>query len=147
MLCQECGSTESKVIDSRPSDDGRQIRRRRECEECGWRFTTVESYRDHSLIVLKKDKSSEPFDREKLLRGLLTATIKRDVPPAKLEELIDSVEKELNNQPKREIDSEKLGDLVLDRLRDIDDVAYIRFASVYKDFKDIDEFQSALKGM
>lgn len=147
MLCQQCGSTESKVIDSRPSEDGRQIRRRRECEECGWRFTTVEVYKDQSLIVLKKDKSSEPFDREKLLRGLLTATIKRDVPLETLEKLIDSVEKELNSQPKREVDSEKLGDLVLERLRSIDDVAYIRFASVYKDFKDLDEFQKALKGM
>lgn len=147
MLCQQCGSLESKVIDSRPSEDGRQIRRRRECEECGWRFTTVESYKDQSLIVLKKDKSSEPFDREKLLRGLLRATIKRDIAPALLEELIDSVEVELNSMPRREIDSEKLGDMVLERLRDIDDVAYIRFASVYKDFKDLDEFQSALKRM
>lgn len=147
MLCQECGSTESKVIDSRPSEDGRQIRRRRECEQCGWRFTTVESYKDQSLIVRKKDKSSEPFDREKLLRGLLTATVKRDVPLASLEGLINSVEDELNSMPKREVDSTKLGDMVLERLRDIDDVAYIRFASVYKDFKDVDEFHSALKGM
>lgn len=147
MLCRQCGSTESKVIDSRPSDDARQIRRRRECEACGWRFTTVESYRDQSLIVLKKDKSSEPFNREKLLRGLLTATVKRDVPLATLEELITSVETELNELHKREISSEELGDMVVKRLRTIDDVAYIRFASVYKDFKDIDEFQSALKGM
>lgn len=147
MLCQQCGSTESKVIDSRPSEDGRQIRRRRECESCGWRFTTVESYKDQSLIVLKKDKSSEPFDREKLLRGLLTATIKRDIPVDTLEGLINSVEEELSNLGKREVHSEKLGDMVLERLRTIDDVAYIRFASVYKDFKDIDEFQSALKGM
>lgn len=147
MLCQQCGSTESKVIDSRPSEDGRQIRRRRECEDCGWRFTTVESYRDQSLIVLKKDKSSEPFDREKLLRGLLTATIKRDVSLETLEELINSVEAELSELPKREVSTEKLGDMVMRRLRLIDDVAYIRFASVYKDFKDIDEFQSAIKGM
>lgn len=147
VLCQQCGSTESKVIDSRPSDDGRQIRRRRECEECGWRFTTVEMYKDQSLIVLKKDKSSEPFDREKLLRGLLTATIKRDVAPAVLDELIDSVEKELNSQHKREISSDELGNMVMERLRDIDDVAYIRFASVYKDFKDLDEFQNALRRM
>ena len=147
MLCQQCGSTETKVIDSRPSEDGRQIRRRRECEKCGWRFTTMESYKDQSLIVLKKNKSSEPFDREKLLRGLLTATVKRDVPLAHIEELISSVEAELNELPRREVRAEKLGDMVLERLRHIDDVAYIRFASVYKDFKDIDEFQSALKGM
>lgn len=147
MLCQQCGSTESKVIDSRPSEDGRQIRRRRECEQCGWRFSTVESYKDQPLIVLKKNKSSEPFDHEKLLRGLLRATIKRDVPPVVLEELINSVEEELNGLPRREVHAEKLGDMVLERLRDIDDVAYIRFASVYKDFKDIEEFQNALKGM
>ena len=147
MLCQQCGSTESRVIDSRPSEDGRQIRRRRECEACGWRFTTVESYKDQSLIVLKKDKSSEPFDREKLLRKLLTATIKRDIPLADLEELITSVEAELNKLPRREVSSEELGDLVMERLRNIDDVAYIRFASVYKDFKDIEEFREALKGM
>ena len=147
MLCQQCGSTETKVIDSRPSEDGRQIRRRRECEECGWRFTTDESYRDQSLIVLKKDKSSEPFSREKLLRGLLTATVKRDVPLATIEDLITSVEVELRESPRREVRAEDLGDMVLERLRSIDDVAYIRFASVYKDFKDIDEFQNALKGM
>jgi transcriptional repressor NrdR len=97
--------------------------------------------------VIKRDKSSEPFDREKLLRGLLIATIKRDVPLNALEELIRSVEVELGELPKREVSSKKLGDMVLKRLRDIDDVAYIRFASVYKDFKDADEFQAALKGM
>lgn len=147
MLCQKCGSTESKVIDSRPTDEGRQIRRRRECETCGWRFTTIESYKDQSLIVLKKDGSSEPFDRDKLLRGLLTATVKRDIPLATIEGLINSVESELNDRPKREVCSAELGDMVMERLRDVDDVAYIRFASVYKDFKDIDEFQNALKGM
>ncbi|MCL2806740.1 MAG: transcriptional regulator NrdR [Coriobacteriia bacterium] len=147
MLCRQCGSTESRVIDSRPSDDGRQIRRRRECEQCECRFTTVESLKDQPLIVLKRDKSSEPFDREKLLFGLLTATVKRDIPLDDLEALISSVEEELNDLPRREVRSDKLGDMVLERLRSIDDVAYIRFASVYKDFKDIEEFQSALKGM
>ena len=147
MLCQKCGSPETKVIDSRPSEDGKQIRRRRECEECAWRFSTVESYRDQSLIVIKRDNSSEPFNREKLLRGLLTATVKRDIPLEVLENLINSVEAELNDSPSREVRAEKLGDMVLERLRPIDDVAYIRFASVYKDFKDIDEFQNALKGM
>lgn len=147
MLCQQCGSTESKVIDSRPSDDGKQIRRRRECEVCGWRFTTVESYKDQSLLVRKRGGDIEPFDREKLLRGLHTATIKREISDETLEKLINSVESELSDRAKREVDSKKLGDMVLERLRDIDDVAYIRFASVYKDFKDIDEFQSALKGM
>ena len=147
MRCQQCGTTDSKVVDSRPSEDGRQIRRRRECEHCGWRFSTVELSKDQPLIVIKRDKSSEPFDREKLLRGLLTATVKRGVPLAVLEELINKVEVELNNLPRREVSTKKLGDIVLEHLRDIDDVAYIRIASVYKDFKDIDEFQNALKGM
>jgi transcriptional repressor NrdR len=124
-----------------------QIRRRRECEKCGARFTTYESHKASPLIVAKKDKSSEQFDRDKLLRGLLTATIKRDIPVARLEELIDSVEAELRNMPRNEVRSNVLGEMVLERLADLDDVAYIRFASVYKDFKDIDEFQRALKGM
>jgi len=147
VRCQQCGSTESKVVDSRPSEDGRQIRRRRECEHCGGRFSTLESLIERPLIVIKRDKSSEPFNREKLLRGLLTATVKRDVPLAVLEELISNVEAELRDLPRREVSSKKLGDMVLARLRDVDDVAYIRFASVYKDFKDVEEFQDALKVM
>jgi transcriptional repressor NrdR len=147
MRCQHCGSMETKVIDSRPSEDGMQIRRRRECEDCGARFTTYESHKELPLIVVKKDKSSEQFDGEKLLRGLLAATFKRDIPVARLEELIDSVRAELRSMPGREVRSNVLGEMVLDRLRKLDDVAYIRFASVYKDFKDIDEFQRALKGM
>ncbi|MCL2757558.1 MAG: transcriptional regulator NrdR [Coriobacteriia bacterium] len=147
MLCTKCGSHNSRVIDSRPSEDGRSIRRRRICDECDFRFTTYESLKETPLIVLKNDKSSEPFDRNKLLRGLMTATIKRDVPIARLKELIDDVEQELRNSPRNEVRSKVLGDMVLERLRAIDDVAYIRFASVYKDFKDIAEFQAALKGM
>jgi transcriptional repressor NrdR len=147
MRCQQCGAMESKVIDSRPSDDGSQIRRRRECEECGTRFTTYESIKELPLIVVKKDNSAEQFDRGKLLRGLLTAAVKRDIPVAKLEELIDSVEYDLRNMPRREVRSNVLGEMVLARLLKLDDVAYIRFASVYKDFKDIEEFQLALKGM
>jgi transcriptional repressor NrdR len=142
-----CGYPESKVIDSRPSDDGLSIRRRRECLECGARFTTYERHNESPLIVIKNDRSSEPFDRTKLLRGLLIATAKRDVPVSRLEELINDVEVEIRNMPKNEVRSKVLGDMVLERLRAVDDVAYIRFASVYKDFKDIDEFQVALKGM
>jgi transcriptional repressor NrdR len=111
------------------------------------RFTTYERHNESPLIVIKNDKSSEPFDRTKLLRGLLIATAKRDVPANKLEGLIDDVEAEIRNTLKNEVRSRALGNMVLDRLRDIDDVAYIRFASVYQDFKDIDEFQAALKGM
>jgi transcriptional repressor NrdR len=147
MRCVNCGYIESKVIDSRPSDDGQSIRRRRECLECGTRFTTYERQNESPLIVVKNDKSSEHFDRTKLLRGLMIATAKRDVPISKLEALIDDVEAEIRNTLKNEVRSKVLGDMVLERLRNIDDVAYIRFASVYKDFKDIAEFQSALKGM
>ncbi|MDR1184144.1 MAG: transcriptional regulator NrdR [Coriobacteriales bacterium] len=147
MRCVSCGHPESKVIDSRPSEDGLSIRRRRECLECGTRFTTYERHNESPLIVIKNDRSSESFDRTKLLRGLLIATAKRDVPANKLEALIDDVEAEIRNTLKNEVHSRALGEMVLKRLRAIDDVAYIRFASVYKDFKDIDEFQSALKDM
>ncbi|HBT95654.1 MAG TPA: transcriptional regulator NrdR [Coriobacteriia bacterium] len=147
MHCAKCGYQESKVIDSRPSDDGASIRRRRECLECGARFTTYERQNESPLVVVKNDKSSEHFDRNKLLRGLMNATVKRDVPIAKLEALIDDVESEIRNTLKNEVRSKVLGEMVLARLKDIDDVAYIRFASVYKDFKDIAEFRQALKGM
>ncbi|MCL1846769.1 MAG: transcriptional regulator NrdR [Coriobacteriia bacterium] len=147
MRCISCGYLESKVVDSRPSEDGSSIRRRRECLKCGKRFTTYERQNESPLIVIKNDKSSEPFDRTKLLRGLLIATAKRDVPATALESLIDDVETEIRNTMKNEVRSKKLGEMVLGRLREIDDVAYIRFASVYRDFKDIDEFQKALKGM
>ena len=147
MRCVSCGYPESKVVDSRPSEDAYSIRRRRECLQCGKRFTTYERQNESPLIVIKKDKSSEPFDRTKLLRGLLIATTKRDVPAAAFESLIDDVEAEIRNMPKNEVRSKILGEMVLERLREIDDVAYIRFASVYRDFRDIDEFQAALKGM
>ena len=147
MRCVSCDNPESKVIDSRPSEDGMSIRRRRECLGCGARFTTYERHNESPLIVIKNDRSSESFDRTKLLRGLLIATAKRDVPVTRLDALIDDVEAEIRNTLKNEVRSRVLGDMVLERLRAIDDVAYIRFASVYKDFKDIDEFQAALKGM
>jgi transcriptional repressor NrdR len=142
-----CGHPESKVIDSRPSEDGLSIRRRRECLKCGARFTTYERHNESPLIVIKNDRSAEPFDRNKLLRGLFIATAKRDVSTARLEALIDDVEVEIRNTLKNEVHSRVLGEMVLRRLRAIDDVAYIRFASVYKDFKDIEEFQAALKDM
>ncbi|MDR2108863.1 MAG: transcriptional regulator NrdR [Coriobacteriales bacterium] len=147
MRCTACGSLEDKVIDSRPSEDGLQIRRRRECVVCGNRFTTYETHRATPLVVIKNDLSREPFDREKLLRGLMTATIKRDIPTAALEQLIDDVELELRQSPRHELRSKELGEMVLKRLRSLDDVAYIRFASVYKDFHDIAEFKQALKGL
>ena len=147
MRCASCGCLESKVVDSRPSEDGFSIRRRRECLQCGERFTTYERQNETPLIVIKNDKSSEPFDRTKLLRGLLIASAKRDIPAAVLEDLINDVEAEIRNTLKNEIRSKVLGEMVLERLRKVDDVAYIRFASVYRDFKDIEEFQAALRGM
>jgi len=147
VRCITCGSAESKVIDSRPSEDGLSIRRRRECLKCGARFTTYERHHESTLIVIKNNRSSEPFDRNKLLRSLMIAAKKRDIPPARLEALIDDVESEIRNTSKSEVRSKVLGELVLKRLKDIDDVAYIRFASVYNDFRNIEEFRAALKDL
>lgn len=140
MFCPACNYEDTKVVDSRVVEEGRAVRRRRRCPECGHRFTTYERLNEKPIIVIKKDKSSEPFDRNKLLRGLLTATAKRNVPVSELENLITDIENELRSANKNEITSAALGDKVLSRLRDIDELAYIRFASVYKDFKSVDEF-------
>jgi len=147
MNCPSCGTSESKVVDSRSVEEGTSIRRRRECLTCGYRFTTYERLNETPLIVLKQNKSAEPFDRNKLLRGLMIATAKRDVPVARLNEIINDIENHLRASNTNEVDSKVLGDMVLDRLRSVDDIAYIRFASVYKDFKDIEEFMVALTGM
>jgi transcriptional repressor NrdR len=144
MRCPQCTNLDSKVIDSRSSDDGESIRRRRECTSCGFRFTTYERAGDLPLVVIKKDGMAEPFDREKLLRGLITATVKRDIPLSRLDGLVNDVETELRNTFRNEVPSKQLGDMVLLRLFTLDKVAYIRFASVYKDFKDLDEFTSEL---
>lgn len=144
MRCPFCGHTETKVVDSRTSEAQDAIRRRRECLACSERFTTYERREEMPLMVIKKDGHLEPFDRAKLMRGLLVATAKRDVPMERLEALIDDIESELHNSFRYEVDSRQLGDMVLTRLRDVDKVAYVRFASVYKEFKDIDEFTSEL---
>lgn len=145
MRCPVCEHTESKVVDSRPADDGDSIRRRRECLSCGHRFTTYERLGEQPVIVIKSDNSSEAFDREKLMRGLLIACAKRPVPREDIIALISGIEGELRTLPKGEVFSRDLGDMVLARLADIDEVAYIRFASVYKDFQNVEEFASALK--
>lgn len=145
MRCPKCGCADSKVIDSRTADKGQSIRRRRECLECKYRFTTYERRETQQLVVLKRDGSHEPFDGEKLKRGLIAATIKRDVALEKIDDLIHSIEIELQDQGKTEITSQDLGDLVLRKLLPIDKVAYVRFASVYRDFKDIDEFSHELR--
>ncbi|MGN0034380.1 MAG: transcriptional regulator NrdR [Coriobacteriales bacterium] len=144
MRCPVCKHTESKVIDSRSSEDGESIRRRRECLNCSYRFTTYERIQETPLLIEKKDGSVEPFDRAKLLRGLYTATAKRNIPPSEIEQLIDDVEADIRKQYRDEVSSKILGDTVLKHLRDLDKVAYIRFASVYKDFQDLDEFMSEL---
>ena len=147
MYCPACNYEDTKVVDSRLVEEGRVVRRRRKCLDCGHRFTTYERLNEKPLIIIKKDKSSEAFDANKLLRGLMTATAKRNVPVSTLQDLIADIENELRSSNKSEVSSTVLGDMVLERLRDIDDLAYIRFASVYKDFKSIDEFADAIKGM
>jgi len=145
MRCPFCGHDETKVVDSRVSESQDAIRRRRECLKCEQRFTTYERREEMPLMVVKKDGSMEPFDRGKIMRGLVVATAKRNVSTEKLEALIDDVESELHNTFRYEIPAKALGDMVLKRLRDLDKVAYIRFASVYKSFQDLDQFYVELK--
>lgn len=147
MRCPFCGHDETKVVDSRVSESQDAIRRRRECLVCEQRFTTYERVEEMPLMVIKKDGRREPFDRGKLLRGLTVATVKRDVSSQQLEELIDAVEADLHDSFRYEISAKQLGDLVLQHLKDLDRVAYVRFASVYKEFKDLDEFTRELKGL
>ncbi|MBQ2286856.1 MAG: transcriptional regulator NrdR [Clostridia bacterium] len=144
MKCPFCGYEESKVIDSRPTDEGQRIRRRRECLKCGKRFTTYEIIESLPIIVIKKDKSREAFDRDKLMTGLLRACEKRPVSIDTLDTLIDEIETTLQNSLDREVSSEKIGELVMEKLKKIDEVAYVRFASVYRQFKDINTFMKEL---
>ncbi|MBQ3076415.1 MAG: transcriptional repressor NrdR [Clostridia bacterium] len=144
MKCCFCGHPESRVIDSRPIDEGASIRRRRECASCGRRFTTYETIETVSVMVVKKDRSREAFDREKLLKGLLRACEKRPVPVKRLEAVVDEVEATVQNMLEREVTSQAIGEMVMDRLKEIDDVAYIRFASVYRQFRDIDSFNEEI---
>lgn len=138
MKCPECGYEDSKVIDSRPADN--KIRRRRECLSCKCRFTTYEMVETIPLMVVKKDNTIEPFDRDKLINRLARATVKRPVQIEDLEKMVEDIVQELKNQFRREVTSDEIGELGLRRLKDIDKVAYIRFASVYRDFNDIDSF-------
>lgn len=144
MKCPFCSFEESKVIDSRPTDEGQRIRRRRECLECGKRFTTYEVIESLPIIVIKKDKSRETFNRNKLMTGLLRACEKRPVSIDMLDNLIDEIEVIIQNSLDREVSSEKIGELVMEKLKKVDEVAYVRFASVYRQFKDINTFMSEL---
>lgn len=145
MKCPYCGYTESKVVDSRPTEDDEKIRRRRECLQCGRRFTTYEVVETTPLVVVKKDKSRQMFDRNKLLAGLLRACEKRPVSLDTLEKLVDSIELSYANQMVKEVSSRELGEYVLKRLKELDKVAYIRFASVYRDFSDVKTFMEELR--
>ena len=145
MKCPYCKYTESKVIDSRPTVDGESIRRRRICQQCGKRFTTYETIESLSLMVIKKDGSRQQYDREKLMRGILKACQKRPVTKAQMDDLLSNIEKELYDQQEDEVSSMTIGEMVVERLIDIDEVAYIRFASVYRDFDDVDSFMAELK--
>ena len=144
MKCPFCGYEESKVIDSRPTDEGQRIRRRRECLQCAKRFTTYEVIESLPIIVIKKDKSRETFNRDKLMTGLLRACEKRPVSFDTLDNMIDEIEVIIQNSLDREVSSERIGELVMEKLKKIDEVAYVRFASVYRQFKDINTFMSEL---
>ena len=144
MKCPYCENEDSKVIDSRHTEDGRAIRRRRECLKCGKRFTTYEIIESLPIIVIKKDKSREVFDRQKLMTGMLRACEKRPVSIETLDRAIDDIETLIQNSLDREVKSEKIGELVMEKLKEIDEVAYVRFASVYRQFKDINTFMAEL---
>lgn len=144
MKCPYCGHHESKVIDSRPADENASIRRRRECLSCARRFTTYETVESLPIVVIKKDGSRQSFDRQKVLRGMIRACEKRPVALAELERIADEIEQELQNSMEREIRTEVIGEKVMERLRKVDQVAYVRFASVYRQFKDIDTFMAEL---
>ena len=144
MKCPYCGYKESKVVDSRPADEGSSIRRRRECLACERRFTTYETMESLPMVVIKKDGSRQSFDRSKVLSGLIRACEKRPVTYQTLEDLVVEIEQVLQNQMDREISSAQIGELVMERLKKVDEVAYVRFASVYRQFKDINTFMTEL---
>ncbi len=145
MRCPYCGFMDSKVIDSRPADVGTSIRRRRECTKCSKRFTTYETVETISIAVVKKDNSRQPFNREKVLKGIMTACEKRPISLPMMEKIADDIESELYQSQEREIESTRIGEKVMEKLKNLDDVAYVRFASVYKRFDDIDTFMHELQ--
>ncbi|MFJ7637519.1 transcriptional regulator NrdR [Peribacillus sp. NPDC097264] len=147
MKCPSCQYNGTRVLDSRPVDESKSIRRRRECEACGFRFTTFEKVEETPLIVVKKGGTREEFSRDKILRGLIRACEKRPVPLKELEQITSYVEKELRNQGISEVKSDSVGEMVMDQLAEVDEVAYVRFASVYRQFKDINVFIDELKDL
>jgi len=145
MKCPFCSSENTRVIDSRPADDNNSIRRRRMCDECGKRFTTYEKVETIPLIVIKKDNNREQYDRAKIEAGVLRACHKRPISANDINKLIDEVETEIFSREEKEIPSDEIGEIVMDKIKDLDDVAYVRFASVYREFKDVNTFMSELK--
>lgn len=147
MRCPFCGYMDTKVLDSRPAEDGNTIRRRRECVECGRRVTTYEKVDEIPLVIVKKDGRIEVFDRSKILGGIIKACEKRPISMAQMEEVVDEIEKELRNRMDTEVKSEDIGEMVMDKLRNLDQVAYVRFASVYRQFKDVNSFIEELENL
>ena len=147
MKCPFCNYPDSKVVDSRPTDEGTSIRRRRECLRCFKRFTTYETVERLPLMLIKRDGTREPYDRNKLLSGVMKACEKRPVPQARLEQLVDTVEQRLFGTLETEVSSQKIGEMVMQELKNVDEVAYVRFASVYRQFKDINTFLEELNSL
>ncbi len=145
MRCPFCGSVESKVIDSRESKKGISIRRRRECISCKRRFTTYEKIEEIPYMVVKKDGSRQPYDSQKLLRGMMKACEKRPIQISQLEEIIEEIESKLQERPEKEMDASEIGEFVMEKLKALDKVAYVRFASVYREFKDVGDFKMELE--
>ncbi len=145
MKCPFCGEENTKVIDSRPADDNSSIRRRRQCEKCDKRFTTYEKLETIPLVVIKKDMTREPYDRSKIERGLFRSCTKLPISIDQINQVVDSVETEIFNLEKKEVPSQYIGEVVMERLKDLDPVAYVRFASIYREFKDVNTFMDEIK--
>jgi transcriptional repressor NrdR len=147
MKCPYCGHAEDKVVDSRSTQEDSAIRRRRECLRCGKRFTTYEYIEDVSLMVIKKDGRREAFDRKKILSGVMRACEKRPISIEKMEDIVAMIERQIQKKSDREVPSSRIGELIMEKLKELDDVAYVRFASVYRQFKDVGQFMNELKDM
>ena len=147
MKCPYCGNPDTRVIDSRPAEDGSSIRRRRSCDTCGKRFTTYEKVETIPLIVIKKDNNREQYDRGKIEKGILQACYKRPVPAEVIRKAVEQIETEIFNREEKEIPSKVIGEIVMHKLKDLDEVAYVRFASVYREFKDVNTFMEELKSI
>jgi len=145
MRCPFCENLDTRVIDSRPTEEGHAIRRRRECDSCNKRFTTYEKVEEMSFMVIKKDGSREAFDRNKVLNGIIKACEKRPVPIADIEKIVDDIERGLNNMMEKEVESKLIGEVIMEHLKNLDEVAYVRFASVYRLFKDVNTFVAEIE--